>query len=102
MSEKEFTAMVLALAKLRGWRTAHFRPGMSSKGRWMTAVAGDGVGWPDIFAARDDRAIAAELKVGKNKLSQEQVVWMDTLRKTPVEVYTWRPDDWPLIELVLE
>jgi hypothetical protein len=51
ITEAAFLRQVLDLAKLRGWRTAHFRPAQTSRG-WRTAVQGDGAGFPDLVGRR--------------------------------------------------
>jgi hypothetical protein len=51
ITEAEFLAQVLQLAKLCGWLTAHFRPAKTAHG-WRTAVQGDGAGWPDLVLLR--------------------------------------------------
>jgi hypothetical protein len=72
ITESEFLDQVLQYAKLRGWRSAHFRPAKTIDG-WRTPVSGDGKGFPDLLLVRGDRVIVAELKVGKNKLTLEQI-----------------------------
>ncbi len=106
ISEAEFTQQVLQLAKLRGYRTAHFRPAMlkdspEGEARWVTAVQGDGKGFPDLVLVREN-VMFVELKVGKNPLTPEQNEWIASLRLTGVAVYVWRPEDWTLIERTLE
>ena len=101
--ESEFTTMVLKLAKLRGWKTAHFRPGLNRRGKWSTAVQGDGAGWPDLFAVHErHRPFAAELKVGKNKTTPEQVAWLNAMRKAGIRTFVWTEKSWADIEAVLE
>lgn len=102
LSEAEFTRMVLTLAKLCGWRTAHFRPGMTQKGKWVTAVQGDGKGFPDLVLVRNGKIIFAELKVGKNMATKEQGAWLTALSETAAECYVWRPESWPEIEKILK
>lgn len=99
MSEADLQAQVIDLAHLTGWRTAHFRAGMTQSGRWVTPVAGDGVGWPDLFLARprDGRLLAVELKSARGRPTPEQLDWLDTLRRCGVETHLWRPDDWDVI-----
>lgn len=96
VSEAGFTDSVIAYARLRGWVVAHFRPARTAKG-WRTAVSGDGAGWPDLFMVRDDRAIAAELKIPPNKLSAAQCAWVKALEAAGIPVYVWTPDDWESI-----
>lgn len=99
-TEAGFTAAVLDLAKLHGWRSAHFRPAMTAHG-WRTPVQGDGKGFPDLVLVRGPRIIFAELKAAKGRLSDEQEAWLADLRGTPAEVYVWRPDDWDAIVQIL-
>lgn len=98
MSEREFQDQVIAMAQLYGWRVHHVRPGMTSKGRWMTAVSGH-VGFPDLVLAHSERGlIFAELKAQKGRLDDAQVDWLRTLDATGAECYVWRPDDWHFIQ----
>jgi hypothetical protein len=100
ITESQFQRQVLELARLHGWITAHFRPGMTRKGRWMTAVAGDGVGFPDLVLVRD-RVIYAELKTDVGRIRVEQARWIKLLRRAGQEVYVWRPANWQVIEETL-
>jgi hypothetical protein len=86
MTEAQFTETVIELAKLRGWRVAHFRPARTSRG-WRTPMMGD-VGFPDLVLARKGEVIFAELKVGNNKMSAAQVAWADQI----MSVRLWRPE----------
>ncbi len=99
ISEKTFLKMVLALAKLHKWASAHFRPARTAKG-WRTAVMGDGKGWPDLVMVRGKRLIFAELKTD-SRLSAEQDAWLSRLEQTGAEVYLWTPKNWPQIEDIL-
>ena len=101
-TEAEFTRQVLQLAKLCGWRTLHLRPGRTATG-WRTPVQGDGKGFPDLCMVHPGRGLIcfAELKVGKNKLTPEQMGWIFALEQTDAIVRVWTPADWPSIEAVL-
>lgn len=111
MSEAAFTDAVIQYAQLRGWLVAHFRPCRTEKG-WRTAVQGD-VGFPDLVLGRDGYLIVAELKSETGGLSIGQVRWFKQLtglsakeiREGPwpvsspgLDVYVWKPSDWPAIE----
>lgn len=98
-TEAEFTRQVLELAKLHGWRTAHFRPGRTKSG-WKTAVSGDGKGFPDLILLRREDMIVAELKVGRNKLTKEQTAWLMAFDNL-CQVYVWHPSHWREIEDIL-
>lgn len=99
LTEAAFTRQVLQAAKLFGWRAAHFRPARTATS-WRTAMSGD-VGWPDLFLVRGERAIAAELKVGKRPVTNEQAAWIRALEGAGIVAYVWRPESWPEIERVL-
>jgi hypothetical protein len=97
-SEKSFQKRVISLAKLHGWRVAHFRPAQNARGDWRTPVAADGKGFPDLVMVRDGDLIFAELKAKIGRLSTEQQEWLNQLNKTHgVTVCVWRPSDWELI-----
>jgi hypothetical protein len=101
-TEFEFTDQVLKLARLHGWRTAHFRPARTATGSgWRTAVSGDGKGFPDLVLVRKHRLVVAELKVGINQPTPEQEQWLEAFRRAGAEVYVWRPEDWSAIEYLL-
>lgn len=102
ISEKAFTAQVIALARWHKWRVAHFRPGMTQRGRWITAVSGDGVGFPDLIMLRHNRRIMAELKAAKGKTTIEQAKWLESARIADFEVYIWRPENIEQIEAILK
>jgi hypothetical protein len=60
-------------------------------------------GFPDLCLIRGERLIFAELKAEKGKLSEAQVDWLNDLGLVEtVEVYIWRPSDWPNVELILK
>lgn len=102
LTEAQFLRQVLQLAKLHGWRTAHFRPGMRRSGKWETAVQGDGKGFPDLILVKGARLLAVELKVGTRQPTPEQQGWLAALRQVPgVYDQVWYPDDWPWIEATL-
>jgi hypothetical protein len=102
ISEATFTAQVIELARWLGWRVAHFRPAMTKRGNWVTAVSGDGVGFPDIFALRHNRRLMAELKSARGKLTPAQEEWLEVARIAGIEAYVWRPADIEQIEGVLK
>lgn len=95
MTEADWQKQVIELARLFKWRVAHFRPAMTKHG-WVTPVAADGKGWPDLFLVRE-RVIAAELKSDKGKLSPDQEAWRDALATAGIPVYVWRPSDFDTV-----
>jgi hypothetical protein len=103
-SEAAFTRMVIQMARLFGWRCAHFRASMNRRGKWSTAVQGDGAGFPDLLLvnAKAGRTIAAELKVGRNKPTQEQTLWLAAFAQAGIEAVVWYPSQWGEIETALK
>jgi hypothetical protein len=99
-TEARFLGMVLKLAKMKGWRTAHFRPARTATG-WKTAVQGDGKGFPDLVLVKGSRLLVVELKVKRGQLTQEQQAWLLAFKGAGIEAHCWRPRDWPEIERVL-
>lgn len=106
ISEAEFTSQVIQYARLHGWLVAHFRPAMTGRTNaagkkiWVTPVQGDGKGFPDLVLV-SSRVIYAELKVGANSLSADQITWEYRLKIAGAEHHVWRPEDWPEIEKAL-
>ena len=97
MSEAELTKAVIELAQLLGWRVSHFRAAQNAKGDWRTPVAGDGKGWPDLFMVKPDSELipyAIELKVGRNKPSPEQWLWLEWLEEAGCYTAVWTEKDW--------
>lgn len=90
VSEKSFMATVTAFAKLYGWKVFHVYNSQRSE-----------PGFPDLVMVRLDRVVFAELKTDTGKVTTSQQEWLDLLKRTPTEVYLWRPRDWPQIERVL-
>ena len=93
ITESQFTGQVIELAQAYGWQVCHFRPAKTAKG-WRTALQGD-PGFGDIVAARFGRRVLAELKVGNNKPTPDQLVWLHHWRD---DAYLWYPKDWKQIE----
>jgi hypothetical protein len=100
-TEAQFQDAVANLAKLLGWRRAHFRSGLAAKG-YRTPVQYDGAGYPDLTLVRPPRVVFAEMKSQTGRLSETQREWLADLAACPgIESYVWRPGDWFDIELIL-
>lgn len=93
MLEAEWQRKVINYARDRGWFVAHFTAAKSSRGRWVTPVAADGAGFPDLVLVRE-RVVFAELKREGGKLRAQQEVWMSKLRWAGATHFVWEPSDW--------
>ena len=100
ITETQFQAQVIELARILGWRSVHFRPALTARG-WRTPVQGDGAGFPDTLLVRRDRIVAAELKSAAGKPSTEQLAWLEALAAAGCETFLWRPTDFDQIAEVL-
>ncbi len=106
--EADFQKAIIDAAHLLGYRVAHFRPAMNRRGQWMTAVAADGAGFPDLMMVRPANTIGGsswrllfvELKTAKGKVSEAQQAWLNDLNLTPAEVYVWRVGEISIEEIV--
>jgi len=91
MSEREFQAQIIKLARLLGWRVFH---------PWLSVHSASG--WPDLALCRPPRFLLAEIKRERADLTPAQVCWRLDLAECPgVEIYTWRPSDFEEITRVL-
>lgn len=98
MAEADLQAAVIDLARLLGYRVAHFRAARVGRGddqRWVTPVAADGAGFPDLTLVSANNVLFVELKSAKGRVSDDQQAWLDALQATStVIVKVWRPSDW--------
>lgn len=108
LTEAQFTKVVAGLARDRGWKVRHVRPGrkrtgVGGKDKFVTPEAFDGAGFPDLFMVHPatGRRLAPELKVGKNHRRKRQRLWKEWLEACGIESPTWRPRDMQTILKVL-
>lgn len=94
MNGKELQGAIADLARMRGWRCAHFSPGrVGPKDSWITNYAYDSKGFPDLLLLRD-RIIGIEVKGDGDKMKQEQHDWKDAFLAAGLEFYIATPKDW--------
>ncbi len=94
IAHAEFLRWVLHYAKRQGWRVKCDHDSRTE--HWQSDS-----GWPDIFMVRGVRAVAMELKVGRDRMKRTQVEWKAALAATGVETYVFRPTDEDEIRVVL-
>lgn len=90
LSEKEFMSMVIEFATLHRWFAYH----VNDSRRTVP-------GFPDLVLLRPPQLIVAELKVGKNKPTPEQNLWLNLFEEANVPAYVWTPNDFEEIREVL-
>ncbi len=90
LTEKEFQAQVIQLAKLRGWMVYH-----THDSRRSTA------GFPDLVLVRPPLLIFVEVKLIGKYPSSAQQTWLNALLAANQHASVWRPSDWPEIERIL-
>jgi hypothetical protein len=98
VTEADLQSTVIDIAKLYGWLVAHQRPARTNSG-WRTAVEGH-TGFPDLVLCRGVRngkpakLLFVELKNDRDKPSDDQKRWLETLLEVPrIGVHIWRPAD---------
>lgn len=101
LTEEGFQTKLIHWARKHGWLVHHTRHAKIREGRYITPIQGD-VGFPDLVLVKDGRVVFAELKVGRNRPSSDQIRWGEALKQTPAEYYLWRPEDWDQILQILQ
>ena len=89
LTEKEWQAQVVELARTLGWRHYHtYRSKRSPSG------------FPDLVLVRD-RVVFLELKREKGKLTDDQKGWLRALEAAHAEAYVVRPRDLEALAAIL-
>jgi len=98
MTEAQFQALVVDMARVLGWRVAHFRRATMANGRTVTPVAADGAGFPDLVLVHPDGGVLyRELKTNRGKVAPHQRAWGEALVEAGADWAVWRPADWPAV-----
>lgn len=79
ISEREWQAQIISLAKQLSWRVYHTFDSRRSAH-----------GFPDLVLVRE-RTLFVELKSETGKLSPAQAEWLEALTQAGALVYLWRP-----------
>lgn len=100
ISEAEWQQQVIDLASALGWRVLHIRRSVGKGKRWTTTTSI--VGWPDIFGIHPTKGFAAiELKVGRNRPTEDQLAVLEELRAAGARVMVAWPSDFDALVSLL-
>jgi len=93
LTEKQFSQMVVDLARLCGFRVYRTHDSRRSP-----------LGFPDLILCHPKRRLTLyrELKVEGGRLTAEQRQWLTDLQAAGNDALVWRPADWPAIEKILK
>ena len=92
---KEIQDGIAALARMKGWKVAHFSPGrVGPKDSWITNYAYDSKGFPDLLMLRAGRIVAIEVKGSGDSVSAAQLEWLNVLRDAGAQTFIVGPTDW--------
>lgn len=91
MSEKQWQAQVVALARYNGWLCYHTWNSQHSER-----------GYPDLTLIRHNRLVVAELKTERGTVTDVQCLWLEAFRACGIPAYVWRPRDWLDIVAILQ
>jgi hypothetical protein len=93
---KALQQAIIQRARQLGWRVAHFPPISTTRGGrtyWLTPVAADGKGFPDLLMVRD-RPVVMEVKGDGDYLKPDQEQWLIAWRLAGVEAHVVTPVMW--------
>lgn len=90
MTERQFQAAIVQLARTAGWRVYHTHDSRRSE-----------AGFPDLVLvhAKRRQLLFMEVKSERGRLSKDQREWLDDLSKATLTAGgVVRPSDWGLVE----
>lgn len=90
VTEKEFQAQVVELARWCGWWVFHPYDSRRST-----------PGWPDLTLMRPPRCLFVECKTDRGRVTVEQTAVMAHMAACGLDARLWRPADWDEIEQTL-
>lgn len=106
--EKDFQQLVVDFARLNNWLVYFTWRSIHSPAGFPDCVfvrpADAGLVWlekPGTWNPARPGLIFAELKIGRNQPTAEQLVWLTSLQFAGIPAYLWTPDNWDEIQRVL-
>lgn len=101
LSEKDFQKQVLEMARLFGWKVAHFHDSRRQVKPGVFVGDKDAAGFPDLVLVRPPELLVLELKRELGKTTPEQDEWLALLGACGVEARVVRPSDWDWLRVRL-
>lgn len=98
MTGKELQKAAVSLARMKGYRVAHFPTIQDYRGVWRTPIAADGRGWPDLILV-GRKMLAVEVKGDGDSLRVEQKAWLAAFENAGVETLVLTSKGWKNGEL---
>lgn len=97
-TERQFQNEVIEYAQMTGYKAAHFRTVRVQRADgshyYCTPAVADGEGWFDLVLCKPPKIFFVELKVGRNKPTEAQVMWHDMLEACGLQVGVLYPQHW--------
>jgi hypothetical protein len=97
-TERQFQDEVIDYAHLMGYKVAHFRTVRVQRADgscyYCTPAVADGEGWVDLVICKPPKIFFVELKVGRNKPTEAQLMWHDLLERCGLDVGVLYPEHW--------
>jgi len=93
VTEKQLQSRVIEVARLYGWRVAHFHDSRRQVKPGVFVGDKDASGFPDLVLVRAPDVLFVELKRELGKVSDGQQEWLDDLIAAGCEVHVVRPSD---------
>lgn len=93
ISEKDLQTRVMDIARLYGWRVAHFHDSRRQVKPGVFVGDKDAAGFPDLVLVRPPEVVVVELKAELGKVSPAQREWLNDLEASGIEVLVVRPSD---------
>lgn len=92
VTERELQSRVLDLARMYGWRVAHFHDSRRQVRPGVMVGDRDAAGFPDLVLVRGTELLFVELKRETGRATDLQLEWLEALGAVPgVEALLVRP-----------
>lgn len=98
LSEKQYQARVMKLARAYGWRVAHFSDSRKQVRPGVHVGDTDARGFPDLALIRPPEFVVIELKAELGKTTEHQDEWLADFAASGIDAFVSRPSTFSVIE----